>query len=801
MGCKNAAVFGGLDSYVGRWAQAARHRAPDNGAVAAMDEVCALFGDYGVLTADRRRERLMHAQNIIQRFAKAAACEPLAVTSASSQRPAVKIAEQTVPAAESEHSAKPAPPSAKELQKSVRHARGVGAAMARHLDRLNLQTIEDMLWHLPRRHEDRRNVARVVDTRVGEVVALTGVITSVSFVKPRPNLAILKATLYDGSGRVQLVFFNRPYLRSFFKKGMKLLVSGKLERGRSQGQGSLQMQSPEFEELSGDDETLHIGRIVPIYSLTEKLTQRAMRKLMKGVVDDYADSVPDILPRSVRRAQGLMPRNDALRQAHFPDTPEARANAFERLIFEELFVIQVGLALRRKETERVPRQGRYALDSDAVETFAQQLPFSLTGAQQRVMRELRDDLLSPIPMSRLVQGDVGSGKTAVAAFAAWAACRSGFQAAVLAPTEILAEQLARRLQDLIGHQYSVRLLTGAMSAREKDALTSGLALGEINVAVGTHALIQEGVRFLNLSMAIVDEQHKFGVVQRSMLRNKAYNPDVLVMTATPIPRTLALTVYGDLCVSVIDELPAGRRPIRSFWRTSNKLDSVYDFVEKQLSEGRQAYVVCPLVEASDKLEAASATAEAQLVAERFPHRRIGLLHGRMKSDEKERVMDRFRQGEFDILVSTTVVEVGVDVANATVMLVQNADRFGLAQLHQLRGRVGRGAHQSYCVFMADPQTEEGVARMRVIEATVDGFRIAEEDLKFRGPGDFYGSRQSGLPDLRVADLVRDRQVLERARAAARELISRDGYLAALECQQLRDEVLRCFRGQLAALLS
>jgi len=404
-------------------------------------------------------------------------------------------------------------------------------------------------------------------------------------------------------------------------------------------------------------------------------------------------------------------------------------------------------------------------------------------------------------MSRLVQGDVGSGKTVIAAFAAWAACRSGYQAAIMAPTEILAEQLSRKIQELIGDTYRVRLLTGSMGTREKEDLTAGLALGEIDVAVGTHALIQEGVRFSNLGMAIIDEQHKFGVVQRSNLRNKGYNPDVLVMTATPIPRTLSLTLYGDLETSVIDELPAGRSPIRSFWRLSEKLDAVYEFVEKQLAEGRQAYVVCPLIEESEKLEAASATEESIRVAERFPHRRVGLLHGRMKSDEKERVMERFRAHEFDILVSTTVVEVGVDVANATVMIIQNADRFGLAQLHQLRGRVGRGQHQSYCVFIADPATAEGEERMRVIESTTDGFRIAEEDLKFRGPGDFIGSRQSGLPDLKVADLVRDRKVLERARAAARDLVTRDAFLAQLECQPLKDEVLRCFRGQLVSLLS
>lgn len=855
MGCRNAAVFGGLDDYVGRWALLARGKAPHVDAANAIDEMRALFGDYRVLPVPRRQERLAQAQRILSTVSeiphgvsyvstKDEACaatgvsdhkeargntsfrekydrsvlerfngngdttsvETPAETQLDNQKPATTSTASGNAAAQSSGSPEGArgsrpqdsqAPAPRCLQKSLRGARGVGPSLARHLERLNLHTIDDALWHLPRRHEDRRHLAKIAEARSGEVVTLTGLLTSVNFVRPRPNLSILKASLSDGSGRIQLVFFNRPYLRSVLKKGLKLLVCGKIERCRY----GLQMQSPEFEEMSGDDETLHIGRIVPIYRLTEKLTQRSMRKVMKGVVDDFARLVPEILPVSVRRAQGFMPRSEALRQAHFPDDATVREEALERLIFEELFTMQVGLALRRMESERLPRQARYALDGDAVEAFGSSLPFQLTGAQKRVMRELCCDLTSPIPMSRLVHGDVGSGKTVIAAFAVWAACRSGSQAAIMAPTEILAEQLAHKVQALIGHQYSVRLLTGALGAREKDTLWTGLALGEIDVAVGTHALIQEGVRFARLSMAIVDEQHKFGVVQRATLRGKGYNPDVLVMTATPIPRTLALTVYGDLEVSVIDELPEGRRPIRSFWRTSDKTDAVYQFIEKQLEEGRQAYVVCPLIDASEKLEATSASAEAQVVSRRLPHRHVGLLHGRMRSDEKEHVMERFRAGAFDILVSTTVVEVGVDVPNATVMLVQNADRFGLAQLHQLRGRVGRGEHASYCVFLADPATDEGIERMRVLEATTDGFRIAEEDLKFRGPGEFYGSRQSGLPDMRVADLVRDRKVLERARAAARELVTRDSYLAALECQSLKDEVLRCFRGQLVQLLS
>ena len=823
-GFKNASVVGGLAAYVGRHAAEAVDLSPTAEVGQALIEMRALFGDYDALTSKQRQSRVDCAVAVIDRVRALSAAPRVPVEKAqvpveSAPRstrvrevPPERIVYVAVEGAPPGESGGPRvraeQPTVtvshpKALQKTVASARGVGPGLAHKLERLNLRTVEDLLWHLPRRHEDRRRMKRIDALVPGETVTLTGVVTSVSFFQPprRPKMSIFKATISDGSGHVQMVFFNRPYLRSALTKGMKLLVNGKVERPKKGPAQTLVMNGPDYEELGGEDDAIHVGRIVPMYGLTEGLMQRAMRKIMKVAVDDFTPLVPDILPATVRKAQAFPSRSSALREVHFPDTPESHASAMEALIFEELFVMQVGLALRRRESERLPRSGRYTLGLDAVDRFAEGLPFPPTEAQARVMREIRDDLLSPVPMSRLVQGDVGSGKTVIAAFAAWCAISSGFQAAVMAPTEILAEQLARKVQDLIGHEHAIRLLTGSLGAAARREALEGLAEGSINVAVGTHALIQDDVRFHNLGLAVVDEQHKFGVVQRSTLRNKGYNPDVLVMTATPIPRTLSLTLYGDLETSIIDQLPAGRSPIRSFWRPSEKLDAVYDFVEKQLEEGRQAYVVCPLVEESEKLEAASATAEAQRVSERFPHRRVGLLHGRMRSDEKDLVMERFRSRAFDILVSTTVVEVGVDVANATVMIVQNADRFGLAQLHQLRGRVGRGQHQSYCVFIADPTSEEGIERMQVISSTTDGFRIAEEDLRFRGPGDFIGSRQSGLPDLRVADLVRDKAVLERARLAARELIGRDSFLAAIECQQLKDEVLRCFRGQLVSMLS
>ncbi len=814
----------GFDVFVSRWLLRARPVAPA-GSSDVLDELSATMADYGALKPADREKRLQHAEGLLAGLSRRV---PQAGRTATLERPTGVEPGRTPDAptqvergsssagtmashgshssaesvAEPSHVEQPpsvyeAGPVAAVLAQPARKAAGVGAATEKQLERLGLRTHEDMLWHLPRRYEDRREVKRIAQLKPGDVVSVSGVVMSVGFYQIKPRLSRVTASLSDGSGgRLELVWFNRQYLRSALKKGMRILVTGKVDLKLRK----LQMASPEYEEI-GDEPGINSERIVPVYSLTEDLHQRTLRKIMYGVVGRCAPAMHEILPWSVVRGQQLMARPAAFKEIHFPDSFEARDGALERLVFEELFVMQVGLALRRRESERLPRRTDYKMDDEAIREFEAGLPFRLTGAQRRAIGEIASDLGLRAPMSRLIQGDVGSGKTVAAAFAAWAACRAGYQAAIMAPTEILAEQLSRKIQELIGDRFRVRLLKGAMGVREKEEVTSGLALGEIDVAVGTHALIQDGVRFARLAMAIIDEQHKFGVVQRAQLRNKGYNPDVLVMTATPIPRTLALTVFGDLDTSIIDELPPGRTPIQSWWAHGAEVEKAYAHIREQIDAGRQVYVVCPMVDESDKVEAAAATAEAQRYAKLFPTYRVGLLHGRMKPDEKEAVMKQFRQGEHQILVSTTVVEVGVDVPNATVIVIQNADRFGLAQLHQLRGRVGRGAHQSYCVLLAEPQSAEGEERMKIIERTNDGFQIAEEDLRFRGPGDFYGSRQSGLPDLRVADLIRDRRVLERARRAAQELITRDPTLSTQECGQLRLTVLRSFKGQLAQLLS
>lgn len=784
MAHKNASVFGGLDKYVARWALEARGQTDHAAEIAALDQVRALFADYDVLPPNLREERLRKAEALLAHFSRRAPEQPpVAAPTPAPRRPRV-----TRPAN--------LPKGYPLIGDPITKVKGIGPRFGALLEKLGVRTIEEFLWQLPRRHEDRRNLCAIKALRHGETATVWGKVTGVSMFKPKPGLTITRVTINDGSGTLTMVWFNNQYIRSSFVLGMRVVACGKAERKFN----AWQIASPEFEKLEADDDA-PTGGIVPVYGLTEKLSQQTMRRLARIVLERHAWQVRELLPESVLRAQGLMGRAEAILAQHLPETLEERDAGYERLVFEELFVMQVGLALRRRQTDSVPRGLRYELEDTVVDEFAATLPFPLTGAQRRTLFDVVADVRRPVPMSRLTQGDVGSGKTVVAAFCAWLACRSGFQAAIMAPTEILAEQLSVKMRELIGDRYSVRLLKSAMSGREKKATLKAVALGEVDVVVGTHALIQEGVHFRALSMAIVDEQHRFGVMQRGMLRSKGYNPDVLVMTATPIPRTLALTVYGDLDVSTIDELPPGRSPIRSEWCQASDLPRVHGFIREQVAQGRQVYVVCPLVEESEKLEASAATAEAERVSAIFPDLRVGLLHGRMKSDEKDDVMDRFRAGALDILVSTTVIEVGVDVPNATLMVIQDAERFGLAQLHQLRGRVGRGAHQSYCYFIADPASETGAKRMRTIASTTDGFKIAEADLKFRGPGEFYGARQSGLPDLQVADLVRDRLVLERARRAAWELITRDHALETLECLALRGEVSRAFRGQLGHLLS
>jgi ATP-dependent DNA helicase RecG len=682
-----------------------------------------------------------------------------------------------------------------DLATPLQFLKGVGPTRAKLLAKLGLATVEDALFHLPTRHEDRSQLASLSSLTPGESRTCVGTIRGVSPPpqgRPRAPLSVL---LGDGSGFVTAVWFNQPYLERRFARGQRVIVHGKV--GRYAG-GPLQIQVKDYEIVEeGDDESLHTGRFVPVYRLTQGLTARPMRALMKRLVETHARLVEEPIPDSVRARYQLTPLGDAVSAGHFPQTAAALAAARRRLIFDDFFLLQLGLAIRR---ERAGRQRGLRMNPAGAlwRRLAASLPFELTSAQERVWREIRVDMAEPYPMNRLLQGDVGSGKTVVAALAVLTALESGYQAAFMAPTEILAEQHLRTLAWLLRPLgVEVALLTNAVKGKARASLLAAAASGELRCVVGTHALVQEGVRFKRLGLVVVDEQHRFGVAQRALLKGKGESPDVLVMTATPIPRTLALTLYGDLDVSTLDQLPPGRKPVLTVARPEARRQRIYEFLRDEIARGRQVYVVCPLVEESEASDLRAATEMADRLQHAvFPDSRVGLLHGRMGVIDKERVMGEFKGGAIDVLVSTTVIEVGIDVPNASVMLIEHAERFGLSQLHQLRGRVGRGPWKSYCILLSAARSDEARRRIAAMTETNDGFRIAEADLAVRGPGDFFGTRQSGLPEFRVADLLRDAPILEEARTEAVAIVKADPHLLESRHRALRAALLSRWRGKL-----
>jgi ATP-dependent DNA helicase RecG len=670
------------------------------------------------------------------------------------------------------------------LDTPLQFLKGVGPRRAADLLRVGLTTVEDLLYRFPIRYEDRATFQTIASLKPGTAASVVAEVIG-SGIKPtrRPRFRIFEMVVRDATGSLRAVFFNQAFLKDVFHPHQRVILFGKLEVTPH----GLQMQNPQYEILrheadpdaaagAAEDDTLHTGRIVPVYEKTGTLTPKMQRAIVHQALSQLPDEIPDPLPGEVRRRQQLLDRRTALMDVHFPPagTPVEQLNGFRsaaqrRLIFEEFFLFQIGLVLRRRKSD-AERKPRSVVVTDEIRESARQvLPFKLTGDQKKVIGEIVTDMKRPQPMNRLLQGDVGSGKTIVALMAALVAMENGFQVAFMAPTEILAEQHFITIRKLLeASRFRIALLTGATPARRRREVQAELSGGSIHLAVGTHALVQDPVGFRELGLVIIDEQHRFGVMQRATLRAKGLHPDVLVMTATPIPRTLALTTYGDLDVSIMREMPPGRFPIKTIAKPESRREEIYDFVRKQIDAGRQVYVIYPLVEESEKVDLKAATEMADHLAQDvFQAYRVALLHGRLKQDAKERVMGAFARGEFDILVSTTVVEVGVDVANAAVMLVEHAERFGLSQLHQLRGRVGRGPHQSYCVLLYQyPLTDQGRARLKALTETNDGFVIAERDLELRGPGDFFGTRQSGMPTLRVGDLVRDHQLMEDARREA-----------------------------------
>ncbi|MBI3943600.1 MAG: ATP-dependent DNA helicase RecG [Chloroflexi bacterium] len=828
-GHRDRAVIGGLERFLAIWQEDAQQVMP----APQIDAVMAYLQGYSTRSPEERTAAVTQVLNLLAQEEWTEAGKPEAPPSPiTDTKPSTLDPAQ--PQEGKRESARPpksnlqerrnkrnSPPKPAELplealHSSVNNITGVSDAYARRMARLGVRTVRDLLYLIPRRYDDFSNLLTISQLMYGQEVTIVGRVDRCENRSAKSGRVVTEAVVSDMTGSIRVTWFNQPFIVERMRPTRLVVLSGKVD----QYMGRLVLNSPEWEPFQ--KELIHTGRLVPVYPLTEGLPARWLRTIIKRVVDGYAYRMPDPLPEEVRDRWHLPPLSQAIRHIHFPESQEKLAQAKRRLAFDEFLIIQIGVLQQRRVWRSQPGRPLQVTQQE-VDAFKQTLPFEFTGAQDRSLHAILEDIQQPHPMSRLLQGDVGSGKTAVAAGAMWIAVQNGAQAAMMAPTEILAEQHFQNLTRLFkqtepvaaganhedtsyenaSHQDAspepgvvlprVVLLSGKLNAQERKTARALVETGEAHIAVGTHALIQEGVDFKDLALVVVDEQHRFGVEQRKALRTKGFNPHMLVMSATPIPRTLALTLYGDLDVSVIDELPPGRQPIQTRWLAPRERERAYAFIRRQISEGHQAFIICPLVETSDKIAARAATEEYErLRQDVFPDLKLGLLHGRMKPAEKDAVMQAFYSGDLHILVSTAVVEVGIDVPNATVMLVEGAERFGLSQLHQFRGRVGRGQASSYCLLLSDSvdpeeQPAEERHRLQIIAETQDGFKLAEEDLKLRGPGEFFGTRQSGLPDLKVAQLS-DIRILEDARQAAQYVFERDPDLASPGFSPLAEQV-------------
>jgi len=666
-----------------------------------------------------------------------------------------------------------------------------------HLKKLGIETVGDLLVHFPHRYLDLSRMRKIGELKGGESATIIGEVREVKSRRSKRGMSVVNVSIFDGTGYITGTWFNQPFITKRLKEGMQVTFSGKISYKYRQ----LQIDNPFYDILSENSaEPIHSGRIIPIHPATQNLTTNTLRRIIKNALDEYGE-VPEPLPADLRKRNDLLPKSIALKEIHFPTSRGALVKARARFIFEELFLMQLGLAARKKHIKTQTKGIAHRRDGDLINRFYEALPFELTADQKKVIDEIQTDMEKPIPMNRLLQGEVGSGKTMVALAALLTSVQSGYQAAMMAPTEVLANQHYLKLKDMLANLgVQTALLTGTLSRKERERLIQSVRDGDIDIIIGTHAIIQDAVDFKRLGVAVIDEQHRFGVQQRITLKEKGYFPDILIMSATPIPRTLSLTLYGDLDVSIIKELPGGRKVgehIKTVLLKDTQRDKAYEKIRSEVGAGRQAYIVCPLIEESDKLEVKAVTEEAdRLKNEIFPDLNVGLIHGKLKSAEKEETMRQFNAGELDILISTTVIEVGIDIPNATVMLVEDADRFGLAQLHQLRGRIGRGGHKSYCILFASMTTDEANQRMEAIRTVNDGFLLAEADLKIRGEGQIFGTRQSGLPDLKLAKLTRDIEILSTARKEAFTIVDADPTLATKQNLPLRHEVKAKFGNSL-----
>ena len=781
----NLARLRELESYVQRQIETLQSLQLPDPVSSLLADLAAAVAGFDKLTLAEKQLRVQEASQILSRL------DTLADGGMLCPAPS--------PAPPAKASAASATTSQDVLSQSVQFLQGVGPRRAALLAKLSLYTVGDLLWFLPSRYEDRRNLTPLGMLQTGSRQTFCGRVTAFQLRHTSRGRSFVSLRVEDSSAPLTCKWFQHRglALKERFPIGTRVVGAGLV--AFSPYEGHREVIHPDLEVLEADDtELIHFGRLVPIYPLTAGLTQKGMRSLMHHTVEHFAPMVPETLPESVRNTHQLPLLGRAIQEVHFPSVDadpgklnEQQTDCHARLAFEEFFLLELGLAIRHREARIVQREKHYDRPNHLGEALLNHLTFQLTDAQQRVLDEILTDMRRPFAMNRLVQGDVGSGKTIVALLAMLMAVSNGLQAALMAPTELLAEQHAATLRALLRHlDLEVALLTGAVKGRNRQRLLQRVANGEISVLVGTHAILYENVQFQGLGMIVVDEQHRFGVMQRAGLRQKGLQPDVLVMTATPIPRTLAMTLYGDLDLSVLDELPPGRLPVKTVLLTEKRRNQAYDVVRSEVAKGHQAYVVYPLVEESENLDLGAATAMAEhLRHEVFPEYEVGLLHGRLAAEERDAIMGAFVEGRLKILVSTTVIEVGVDVANATVMVIENAERFGLAQLHQLRGRVGRGSAPATCLLLAGKRlSREGRHRLQVIQESTDGFYVAEQDLEIRGPGELLGTKQSGLPELRVGNILRHAVLLEQARQAAFTLLEADPSLYRQEHRVLLQAV-------------
>jgi ATP-dependent DNA helicase RecG len=756
----------------------------------------ALFSGFDALPADQKKDRIMSATAVIAALASGRI--------APAPMPAVKTHARGTLLHPPDASATPVA-----LDTPIQYCKGIGPKRAELLKKIGINTVEEALFYIPWRYEDRGNLKKIGRLSIGSYETVMGEVVSAEVVETKRKwVKVFELLVTDKSGMLVGSWFNQPFMKKAFKPGQKVVLSGIVKSNPYRG-GLPQIDNPDYEIMDDTepDSLIHAGRMVPIYRTTSGLSVRYLRSMMKTIIDSCCSTMPDVLPGHIITKYSLLSAAEAISEVHFPEQEKdidllnrGESAAHRRMSFEELFTLELGLALRKRGMAAAKKGIAFKPVDKLESALRAKLPYRLTTAQERVIAEIKKDMTGDRPMNRLVQGDVGCGKTIVAMIAALTAVENGYQACLMAPTEILAAQHYKNIETLaLPLGIMVRHLVGGLRKKAKESILAEIGSGTAGIVVGTHALIEQNVQFKHLGLAIIDEQHRFGVMQRSTLTSKGYEPDVLVMTATPIPRTLALTVYGDLDVSVIDEMPPGRSPIVTRIYFEPRRREAYQFLDEEIKKGRQVYVVYPLVEETEKSDLKAATEmAAHIQKDIFPNWKVGLLHGRMKADEKEAAMSAFKANETHILISTTVIEVGVDVPNATVMVIEHPERFGLAQLHQLRGRVGRGGHQSYCILMGPRMfADDARERLNAFARTTDGFKIAEEDLRMRGPGEFLGTRQSGLPDLHAANIIRDADLLEKARSEAFELIRQDAGLT--QYPQLRDALWRRWQGKLGLL--